>query len=386
MCQCAKAKGDHTIEGELGATVICPDCHLEESTFPEPDNAEQPGLISEKDVYVAFTGSPALLKVAEKHPNDQSIRKAVRKREKSHRGVKDLVNKYGILSVVATIRVLLDDRVFKCTDVARRRFPDLFPEEQVSNCEEGQGTATGHLSTKDMELLDGEHNQLNEETSDSGAGVLPNSRPGQTLRDCRLLPRPRQRLMLRLQLILEHACFSFGQREMQQTLDEWDHSCAEAISLQTWIDFFRNNKTFETEGNAKSLPNLLSSVGRIQNVIIHRLDLNFLQVNQLLLNAEEFIRLLDTPLYLEAVKPLRQRIEEVLLMANRDAASIHNEADGKIAGIEAQIERLKREEDGIKQHRDENLDNVRTSIERDIFAAMGEAKDALPDIGLAENR
>ncbi|KAJ4131220.1 hypothetical protein NW765_017112 [Fusarium oxysporum] len=58
MCQCAKAKGDYKIEAELGATVICPDCHLEESAFPEPDNAEQPDLISERDIYVAFKGSP----------------------------------------------------------------------------------------------------------------------------------------------------------------------------------------------------------------------------------------------------------------------------------------------------------------------------------------
>jgi hypothetical protein len=93
--------------------------------------------------------------------------------------------------------------------------------------------------------------------------------------------------MLQLQLILEHACFSFGQREMQETLDKWDHSCAEAISLQTWIEFFQNNKTFETEGNAKSLPNLLSSVGRIQNIIILRLNLNFFEANQFLLNADK---------------------------------------------------------------------------------------------------
>lgn len=192
--------------------------------------------------------------------------------------------------------------------------------------------------------------------------------------------------MLQLQLILEHACFSFGQREMQQKLDEWDHSCAEAISLQTWIEFFQNNKTFETEGNAESLPNLLSSVGRIQNIILLRLNLNFEQVNQFLLNAEEFIRLLNTPLYLGAVESLRQRTEEVLLKANRDAALIHNEADRKVAEIEAQRERLNREEEGVKRHRDEKLDNIRVSIERDIFAAMGQAKDILPGIGLADNR
>ncbi|PNP57311.1 hypothetical protein FNYG_15244 [Fusarium nygamai] len=388
ICQCTKAKEACESEGDPGTTVICPSCHLEEATAGERD--EQAALPDDQRVYAAFKNSPSLMRIAAREPGEQSIKLVIRKRQKGQRAfaknAKKLVNEYGTAPIVTSLKGMLDEGVFTSTDVAKRRFPDLFPEEQVSNHEEGQESATGYSSTKEMEPLDGECNKSNEEAGDSGAGVLPNSRPGQTLRDCRLLPRPRQRLMLQLQLILEHACFSFGQREMQQTLDEWDHSCAEAISLQTWIDFFQNNKTFEIEGNAESIPDLLSSVGKIQNVIIHRLNLNFFEVNQFLLNAEEFIWLLDTPLYLDAVKQLRQRIEEVLLMANRDAASIHNEADGKVAEIDAQREGLNREEEGVKRHRDENLDNIRDSIERDIFAAMGQAKDALPDIGLAENR
>ncbi|CAF3624258.1 unnamed protein product [Fusarium graminearum] len=81
-----------------------------------------------------------------------------------------------------------------------------------------------------------------------------------------------------------------------------------------------------------------------------------------------------------------QSVEEVLLIAYRDTTSIRKEADRKVAEIEAQRERLNLEEQGVKRHRDENLDNIRDSIERGIFAAMGYAKDALPDIGLAENR
>ncbi|EXK26211.1 hypothetical protein FOQG_16983 [Fusarium oxysporum f. sp. raphani 54005] len=148
MCQCARAKGEYGTEGELAATVICPDCHLEQSTFPEPDNAEQPDLISERDVYIAFTGSSSLLKIAEKHPNDQSIQKAVKKREKSHQGVKDLINNYGMSNVVTTIRVLLDDHVFTCTDAARHRFPNLFPEEQESQ-------ALGSEYSPSKEIADG---------------------------------------------------------------------------------------------------------------------------------------------------------------------------------------------------------------------------------------
>ncbi|PCD20178.1 hypothetical protein AU210_016703, partial [Fusarium oxysporum f. sp. radicis-cucumerinum] len=131
-CQCTRAKGDYEIEGELGTTVICPDCHLEEATFREPDNAEQADFISERDVYIAFKGSPSLIRIAEKHPSDQLIKKAVRKREKGQEAVRDLIRNYGISTVVATIRILLDDHVFTCTDGARRRFPDLFPEEQES--------------------------------------------------------------------------------------------------------------------------------------------------------------------------------------------------------------------------------------------------------------
>ncbi|KAG7425040.1 hypothetical protein Forpi1262_v013790 [Fusarium oxysporum f. sp. raphani] len=215
MCQCARAKGEYGTEGELAATVICPDCHLEQSTFPEPDNAEQPDLISERDVYIAFTGSSSLLKIAEKHPNDQSIQKAVKKREKSHQGVKDLINNYGMSNVVTTIRVLLDDHVFTCTDAARHRFPNLFPEEQESQ-------ALGSEYSPSKEIADGFE----------GSG-LQTSQHGQTLQDCRLLAslpiRPRQRLMSQLQIILEHACFAFGQRTMQKDLDDWGWTCAEAV-------------------------------------------------------------------------------------------------------------------------------------------------------------
>ncbi|CAF3653153.1 unnamed protein product [Fusarium graminearum] len=147
--------------------------------------------------------------------------------------------------------------------------------------------------------------------------------------------------MLQLQLMLKHTCFSFGQRELQQELERNSHTYAD-------------------------------SVGKIQNVIIYRLNLNFFQ-------------LLNTPLYLDAIKPLRQSVKEVLLIAYRDATSIHKEADRKIAEIEAQRERLNLEEQGVKRHRDENLDNIRDSIERGIFTAIGQAKDALPDIGIAEN-
>lgn len=190
--------------------------------------------------------------------------------------------------------------------------------------------------------------------------------------------------MSQLQLILEHACFAFGQQKMQKDLDDWGWSCAEAVPLQTWIDLFKQNETFETEGNSESLSDLLSSVARIQDIAMHRLSVDFVEVNELLSSAEEFVRLLDTPMYRDAVKPLREHIEGVLFTVNRNAASAQKEADKKSAEIRAQRERLKRQEEEAERYLKGNLDNLRDSIERDIFTAMRRAKDALPDIGLAD--
>ncbi|UZP36739.1 hypothetical protein NXS19_004555 [Fusarium pseudograminearum] len=159
------------------------------------------------------------MRIAAQEPGEQSIRLVIRKCQKGQQAfakdARKLVKEYGTTPIVTSLKGILSEGGFTSTDVAKRRFPDLFLKEQVSSYEEGQESAAGHPSTKDMELLDSECNQLNEEAGGSRAGVLPNCKPGQTLRDCRLPARPRQRLMLQLQLTLEHACFSFGQREMQ---------------------------------------------------------------------------------------------------------------------------------------------------------------------------
>jgi hypothetical protein len=142
ICQCTKADGAHKSEGELGTTVICPDCHLEEANTREPDDAPQTAQPDESDVYVAFKGSNALMKIAEGHPSELSIRSAIKKRQKSHQPVRNLIKRYGMATLVISLKTLLDEEVFTSTDAARRRFPDLFPDEQLQESKEGQEAMT----------------------------------------------------------------------------------------------------------------------------------------------------------------------------------------------------------------------------------------------------
>ncbi|PCD21516.1 hypothetical protein AU210_016477 [Fusarium oxysporum f. sp. radicis-cucumerinum] len=142
-------------------------------------------------------------------------------------------------------------------------------------------------------------------------------------------------------------------------------------------------KTFQTQGNAESLSELLRSVARIQHIAVHRDIVDLDKVNELLSSADEFVRLFNTPVYENAVKPLRKNIEAVLLTMNRNAASAQKEADKKLADIEAQRERLRRKEEETMCYLKENLNGLRYSIELGIFTAMVQAKEVLPDIGLA---
>jgi hypothetical protein len=192
--------------------------------------------------------------------------------------------------------------------------------------------------------------------------------------------------MSQLQLILEHACFSFGQRELQKELDKWGHSCAEAISLQTWVDLFKQDKMLETEDNAGSILDLLNNVAKVQNIVVLRISVNFDQVNQLLSSVEEFIRLLNIPVYRRAIEQLRESIGGILRTADQNAAAAQKEADRKLAHIEAQRKILEQQEEEVQRFLKENLGSIRDSIEHDVFTAMGQAKDALPDIGLADSR
>ncbi|KAM0338056.1 hypothetical protein ACHAPU_011460 [Fusarium lateritium] len=86
--------------------------------------------------------------------------------------------------------------------------------------------------------------------------------------------------------------------------------------------------------------------------------------------AEEFVQLLGIPMYQSAITSLQQQIKRGILTANRISASIQKEADGKFAEIEAEREKLKRQEDEIKWYQNENLSNVQDSLEYDIFAVM----------------
>jgi hypothetical protein len=140
VCQCTKANETRENEGEAGTTLICSECHLEEATAREGEDAEQAAveqaaLSDEKRIYAAFKDSASLMRIAAQNPGEQSIELVIRKRQRgqkpSARSASSLVKEYGTTALTTSLKRLLDEGVFTCPDIAKRRFPDLFPEKQV---------------------------------------------------------------------------------------------------------------------------------------------------------------------------------------------------------------------------------------------------------------
>lgn len=162
-CQCPKAKEVDEREGEVGTSVICRDCLLEVATTQKPNVAEQTAveqavLPNDRAIYIAFKDSPWFSKASGECLNDYSIKTAILIWRKKNPSVRHLVREYGISALVTSLKGLLDEEIFSSTDAARRRFLDLFSEEEVPRSESGHGTMAELQSAKQGQADDGKCN------------------------------------------------------------------------------------------------------------------------------------------------------------------------------------------------------------------------------------
>jgi hypothetical protein len=78
------------------------------------------------------------------------------------------------------------------------------------------------------------------------------------------------RLMVKLQQVMEHACYEFAQRDMQKTLEdqEWDHP--EAVELDQWMNILIGHDGFGTDKSTEELEALFLSGVEIRDVAVKR--------------------------------------------------------------------------------------------------------------------
>ena len=123
------------------------------------------------------------------------------------------------------------------------------------------------------------------------------------------------KLLAEIQHMLELACFEFGSSALGNVMHAQGWECAEAVELNIWTGVFRKHEpTFPAEevyGAGKPLPDLLTSVANLRHTAVHRLKTTASSVEQLVVDAESFARLLSDHETAAIITRLRRRVQAV---------------------------------------------------------------------------
>ncbi|KAH7110421.1 hypothetical protein B0J13DRAFT_416398, partial [Dactylonectria estremocensis] len=302
----------------------------------------------DKAVYLALKQAKPFQGKRGKLYLERRIKQVINKRRSLDK-VKKLLDQHGMDALCASVKVLLGDGVFASTDKAKTRFPELFPELPTGGQkrevfeDEVQNETTGLQPAK--QVRQGE-NEPSKEAMKEPHGMQPHLMWIRgTDQFCLAAVQPQEppvhlpfgaqhKLMVQLQEYLEHACYAYGQRKMQETLRERGWDCVEAVELHSWMEeFLHRYKTFETESSSEVLEKLFQSVADIRHTAVRRTHTDSVGIKKFLLDAEHLVRLLQVEEYLGVINKLRLHIERVLIELGQNNRFLQVRAEEKKSEI-----------------------------------------------------
>jgi hypothetical protein len=111
------------------------------------------------------------------------------------------------------------------------------------------------------------------------------------------LPLDTQHLLLvKVQAILEEACYAFGHKMMGDILQKEGWDCPESVELNIWAWVFRcNEDKFDADKLVelgKPFPELLDSIAQLRHTAVHRVRVSANKVQQFVTEAESLATVL----------------------------------------------------------------------------------------------
>ncbi|KAF5569856.1 hypothetical protein FPANT_13852 [Fusarium pseudoanthophilum] len=301
--------------------------------------------------------------------------------------LRQIVNQHGFEAVSHAVWKLLSDRVYESTTIARQRFPDLF--EPPTSQKAVKAPTEGEVATNEQTAVNGIDKVIPGETqdiresqeypvivhvpSDSTASDILG--PGSSGPFPVRLPFPTEHLLMeKLQRTLELACYQYGVRELQSTLEDREWDCPEAVELNHWAELLGHDGNLQWQGNSKTLKELLRSIAQIRHTTVHRIRTDSTGLQQFLADAEEFVRALGIDIYTEAISKLRLDTQSAITELAQHKQSLQEQLD------EAQEEIAKRRAE-LDQQEEENLRFMERENKRYCALAGGKLQRTLNLIG-----
>jgi hypothetical protein len=102
---------------------------------------------------------------------------------------------------------------------------------------------------------------------------------------------------VKLQGILENACYEYGSRTIKQVMERERWDCPQAVELNTWARILCSNRDrfqqADLEGLGKPFAELLDSLSHLRHTAVHRLRVSANGLEQFLVDAETLVELLQ---------------------------------------------------------------------------------------------
>ncbi|KAH8817458.1 hypothetical protein F5884DRAFT_853873 [Xylogone sp. PMI_703] len=309
----------------------------------------------ERAIYLAlkniFQGSKASLRKTKK------VRKLITKHSKQH-DIAHLIKTHDLDTVSSIARSLLLEEVFSSPVRAKTRFPQVFDSQPAETEEElapESEIATADATTEE-DAPATPREEVQKEVQDEGQPEIsinesndvpkppetvslrvktPPIRPiASMLRAsskstpppkisrhvASLFPvyfplRTQNYILMKVQTILENACFDFAQRVMPDILKKQNWDCPESSELNIWAaEFLGRKKEFASklDNTGRPLEKLFYSISEIRHTAVHRTRVSARQVEQFILDAESLATLLGDDLRLRTFIKLRQDVQAAI--------------------------------------------------------------------------
>ena len=149
---------------------------------------------------------------------------------------------------------------------------------------------------------------------------------------------------MKVQTLLEHACYTFGCNILGEILREKGWDCPESVELNVWAGVFRKNEEkFDTEKIfelKKPFPELLHSIAQIRHTAVHRVQVSANTVYQFITDAEALANILHNNTCERALSRLRREAKQVIDELGRNKDLLESMLKEKLQEIDARRREL----------------------------------------------
>ncbi|KAG7408539.1 hypothetical protein Forpe1208_v012012 [Fusarium oxysporum f. sp. rapae] len=181
-------------------------------------------------------------------------------------------------------------------------------------------------------------------------------------------------LILQLQRYLERACYAYGCREIPETLLQHGWDCAEAVSLERWMEEFTNSgDNSNARASYKSLKSLFRRISKIQKVTVQRIRANSDTIEEFLTDAYSLVQVVGVKEYEELMEKLGQSIKRLFINLEDNYRSFRHRRDEKLQRIATERVKIDRLEKAISAEMDRDIKDCQDVARIEIRSALERA-------------